>query len=113
MSMPEQVWLREVGLRDGLQNIATFMPTQQKKDWISAEFATGVREIEVTSYVPPKLLPQFVDAEEVTRRALMIDGLAASAFIPNIKGAERGMALGVPQLNYVQSVSESHNQANV
>jgi hydroxymethylglutaryl-CoA lyase len=111
--MPEQVWLREVGLRDGLQNIAMFMPTQQKQDWISAEFAAGVREIEVTSYVPPKLLPQFVDAEEVTRHALTIEGLAASALIPNSKGAERGMALGVPQLNYVQSVSESHNQANV
>jgi hydroxymethylglutaryl-CoA lyase len=111
--MPEQVWLREVGLRDGLQNIAMFMPTQQKMDWISAEFAAGVREFEITSYVPPKLLPQFVDAEEVTRHALMIERLAASALIPNIKGAERGMALGVPQLNYVQSVSESHNQANV
>jgi hydroxymethylglutaryl-CoA lyase len=111
--MPEQVWLREVGLRDGLQNIAMFMPTQQKQDWISAEFAAGVREIEVTSYVPPKLLPQFIDAEAVTRHALTIEGLAASALIPNIKGAERGMALGVPQLNYVQSVSESHNQANV
>ncbi|MGP0092516.1 MAG: hydroxymethylglutaryl-CoA lyase [Xanthobacteraceae bacterium] len=111
--MPEQVWLREVGLRDGLQNIAMFMPTQQKKDWISAEFAAGVREIEVTSYVPPKLLPQFVDAEEVTRHALAIEGLAASALIPNLKGAQRGMELGVPQLNYVQSVSESHNQANV
>jgi hydroxymethylglutaryl-CoA lyase len=111
--MPEQVWLREVGLRDGLQNIAMFMPTQQKKDWISAEFAAGVREIEVTSYVPPKLLPQFVDAEEVTRHALKIEGLAASALIPNLKGAQRGMELGVPQLNYVQSVSESHNQANV
>jgi hydroxymethylglutaryl-CoA lyase len=111
--MPEQVWLREVGLRDGLQNIALFMPTQQKQDWISAEAAAGVREIEVTSYVPPKLLPQFVDAEAVTRHALTIEGLAASALIPNIKGAERGMALGVAQLNYVQSVSESHNQANV
>lgn len=111
--MPEQVRLREVGLRDGLQNIAMFMPTQQKQDWISAEFAAGVREIEITSYVPAKLLPQFIDAEEVTRHALTIEGLAASALIPNIKGAERGMALGVPQLNYVQSVSESHNQANV
>jgi hydroxymethylglutaryl-CoA lyase len=111
--MAEQVWLREVGLRDGLQNISLFMPSQQKKDWISAEFAAGVKEIEITSYVPPKLLRQFIDAEEVTRHALTIDGLAVNALIPNIKGAERGMALGVSQLNYVQSVSESHNQANV
>jgi hydroxymethylglutaryl-CoA lyase len=54
--MAEQVCLREVGLRDGLQNISLFMPSQQKKDWISAEFAAGVKEIEITSYVPPKLL---------------------------------------------------------
>jgi hydroxymethylglutaryl-CoA lyase len=60
--------------------------------------------------VPPKLLRQFIDAEEVTRHALTIDGLAVNALIPNIKGAERGMALGVSQLNYVQSVSESHNR---
>lgn len=60
--MGEQVCLREVGLRDGLQNISLFMPSQQKKDWISAEFAAGVKEIEITSYVPPKLLRQFIDA---------------------------------------------------
>ena len=55
----------EVGLRDGLQNLETFFPTDQKLAWIRAEAAAGVREIEVTSFVPPKLVPQFVDAQEV------------------------------------------------
>ena len=64
------VMVREVGLRDGLQIHPTFMPTDSKIAWIEAEAAAGVREIEVTSYVPPKLIPQFADAEEVTRRAL-------------------------------------------
>jgi hydroxymethylglutaryl-CoA lyase len=111
--MAEHVWLREVGLRDGLQNIAMFMPTAQKKAWIGAELALGMRQIEVTSFVPPKLLPQFVDAEEVARYALSLDGLEVNALVPNLKGAERALGLGVTQINYVQSVSESHNQANV
>src|SRR5512140_1709341 len=107
------VIVREVGLRDGLQIHPTFMPTASKIAWIEAEAAAGVSEIEVTSYVPPKLIPQFVDAEEVTRRALAIPGLTVAALIPNYKGAERGLALGVHKLNFVMSVSKTHNLKNV
>jgi hydroxymethylglutaryl-CoA lyase len=107
------VIVREVGLRDGLQIHPTFMPTESKIAWIEAEAAAGVREIEVTSYVPPKLIPQFVDAEEVTRRALAIPGLTVTALIPNFKGAERGLVLGVHKLNFVMSVSKTHNLKNV
>lgn len=107
------VTVREVGLRDGLQIHPTFMPTDSKIAWIEAEAAAGVSEIEVTSYVPPKLIPQFVDAEEVTRRALAIPGLTVTALIPNSKGAERGLALGVHKLNFVMSVSKTHNLKNV
>ncbi len=107
------VTVREVGLRDGLQIHATFMPTESKIAWIEAEAAAGVREIEVTSYVPPKLIPQFVDAEEVTQRALGVPGLTVAALIPNSKGAERGLALGVHKLNFVMSVSRTHNLKNV
>jgi hydroxymethylglutaryl-CoA lyase len=103
----------EVGLRDGLQLVSTFFPTEQKLAWIRAEAAAGVREIEVTSFVPPKLVPQFIDAEEVVREALKIPGLSVMALIPNMKGAERGFALGVHQLNFVMSVSRTHNQKNV
>ena len=109
----ENVILREVGLRDGLQSIAHFMPTAAKCAWIDAEFAAGVHEIEVSSFVPPKLLPQFADAEAVVRHALGIPGLTVAALMPNLRGAERGLALGVHKLNYVVSVSESHNQSNV
>jgi hydroxymethylglutaryl-CoA lyase len=107
------VTVREVGLRDGLQIHPTFMPTESKIAWIEAEAAAGVREIEVTSYVPPRLIPQFADAEEVTRRALAVPGLTVAALIPNSKGAERGLALGVHKLNFVMSVSKTHNLKNV
>lgn len=107
------VMVREVGLRDGLQIHPTFMPTGAKIAWIEAEAAAGVREIEVTSYVPPKLIPQFADAEEVTRRALAVPGLSVTALIPNSRGAERGLALGVHKLNFVMSVSKTHNLKNV
>jgi len=107
------VVVREVGLRDGLQIHPTFMPTESKIAWIEAEAAAGVREIEVTSYVPPKLIPQFADAEEVTRRALAVPGLTVAALIPNSRGAERGLGLGVHKLNFVMSVSKTHNLKNV
>jgi hydroxymethylglutaryl-CoA lyase len=110
---PIDVIVREVGLRDGLQIHPTFMPTDRKIAWIEAEAAAGVSEIEVTSYVPPKLIPQFIDAEEVTRRALGIPGLTVAALIPNSRGAERGIALGVHKLNFVMSVSKTHNLKNV
>src|SRR6266436_3021321 len=111
--MSERAYVREVGLRDGLQSLAEIMPTEQKIAWLDAEHAAGVREIEVSSFVPPKLLPQLADAEAVVRRALSLPGLTVSALIPNLKGAERGLALGVHEMNFVLSVSEGHNRSNV
>jgi hydroxymethylglutaryl-CoA lyase len=111
--MAEYLEVREVGLRDGIQSIKTVVPTDLKIAWIKAEVAAGVRDIEVCSFVPPKLLPQFGDAEEVTKAALQIPGLTVAALMPNLKGAERGAALGVHRLDYVVSVSESHNMNNV
>src|ERR1700733_8896017 len=102
--MSEKIGLREVGMRDGLQSIATVMPTDVKIAWLDAEYAAGVREIEVSSFVPPKLLPQLADAEEVLRHAMTLPGLRPSALIPNLRGAERGLALGVPEMNFVLSV---------
>src|SRR5246127_648909 len=111
--MSERAYVREVGLRDGLQSIAEIMPTETKLAWLDAEYAAGVREIEVSSFVPPKLLPQLADAEAVVKHALTLPGLTVSALIPNLRGAERGLALGVHEMNFVLSVSEGHNRANV
>src|SRR5436305_9785112 len=111
--MANHVQIREVGTRDGLQSNAEIMPTETKLAWLDAEYAAGVREIEVSSFVPPKLLPQLADAEEVIRHAMSLPGLNVSALIPNSRGAERGIALGVPEMNFVLSVSEGHNKSNV
>jgi hydroxymethylglutaryl-CoA lyase len=111
--MSEHAHVREVGLRDGLQSISEMLSTEDKIAWLDAEHAAGVREIEVSSFVPPKLLPQLADAEAVVRHALSLPGLTVSALIPNLRGAERGLALGVPEVNFVLSVSEGHNRANV
>jgi len=111
--MTIDVIMREVGMRDGLQSIPDIMPTEAKKAWCTAEAAAGMPEIEVTSFVPPKLLPQLADAGEVVAHALAIPGLTVAALIPNLKGAERGIAAGVHKLNYVMSVSEGHNLSNV
>jgi hydroxymethylglutaryl-CoA lyase len=107
------VVVREVGLRDGIQNVSAVMATADKLEWLAAEAAAGIPEMEVCSFVPPKIIPQFTDANEVVARALQIEGLTVSALIPNLKGAERGIAAGVHKLNFVMSVSASHNLANV
>ncbi|MBK6007306.1 hydroxymethylglutaryl-CoA lyase [Ramlibacter ginsenosidimutans] len=113
MAQDIDVLVREVGLRDGLQNLSTFVPTEAKLAWIRAEFAAGVREIEVTSFVPPKLIPQFADAEQVAQAALAMPGLTVMTLVPNLRGAERAFALGVHKVDYVVSVSRTHNLKNV
>src|SRR3954468_16910323 len=79
------VLVSEVGPRDGLQNTKQFMPTEYKKKWISAAAAAGLREIEVCSFVPPKLIPQMVDAPEIVAHALTIAGLNVAVLAPNLK----------------------------
>lgn len=109
----KQASVREMGLRDGLQSIKTIMPTSTKLEWCAREFAAGVAEIEVASFVPPQLLPQMADAAELVPAARRNQGLVVSALIPNLKGAERAVAAGAMKLNFAMSVSESHNQSNV
>src|SRR3982074_2715446 len=111
--MAEGVQIREVGMRDGLQSIADMSPRKTKLAWLDAEYAAGVREIEVSSFVPPKLLPQLADAEAVVKHALTLPGLTVSALLPHSRGGERGLALGVHETNFVLSVSEGHNLSNV
>lgn len=89
--MTDHVHIQEVGLRDGLQSIATTMPTEAKKRWISAAYDAGLRQIEVTSFVPPRLLPQLADAAQIVDYALQFDGLTVTALVPNLKGAENAL----------------------
>ncbi|MEO5693767.1 MAG: hydroxymethylglutaryl-CoA lyase [Usitatibacter sp.] len=105
--------VREMGLRDGLQSIRTIMPTATKLDWIAREAACGVPEIEVASFVPARLLPQMADAAQVVPGARKVPELMVSVLVPNMRGAQDAIAAGAMKLNYVMSVSESHNMANV
>lgn len=105
--------ISEVGPRDGLQNTRAIMPTAAKRAWIMALAGAGLREIEVCSFVPPKLVPQMADAAEVTAHALTIPGLRVAVLVPNLKGAERAMEIGAHKLTLPVSVSRSHGLANV
>jgi hydroxymethylglutaryl-CoA lyase len=107
------VLVSEVGPRDGLQSIKSIMPTAAKKAWIAAEAAAGVREIEVCSFVPAKILPQMADAAEVVAFARTIPGLTVLALVPNFKGAENAIAAGAHKIALPLSASETHSKANL
>jgi hypothetical protein len=107
------VSITEVGPRDGCWNTKSFMPTAAKKAWISAEAAAGVNAIEVCSFVPAKLIPQFVDAEEVLAHANAIPGMTPVVLVPNFKGCERALAAGARRITAPISVSEAHSMSNV
>ncbi len=107
------VLVSEVGPRDGLQSIKSIMPLAAKKEWISAEAAAGVREIEVGSFVSPKLLPQLADTAEVVAHALSIPGLTVAVLVPNLKGAQAAVAAGVHKITLPFSASDTHLLKNV
>ncbi|TWI31291.1 hydroxymethylglutaryl-CoA lyase [Paracoccus sulfuroxidans] len=111
--MPDRVILREVGLRDGIQMAARFLPTERKREWALRLRDAGVAEIELTSFVPPKNVPQFADAAEVAGVIPELTGVVPSALVPNLKGAENALQAGFTHINYVLSISEAHSQSNV
>ncbi|WP_291927741.1 hydroxymethylglutaryl-CoA lyase [Limnohabitans sp.] len=110
---PERVTIREVGLRDGLQSIARTLPTAQKLQWIQDAYEAGIREIEVGSFVPPKLLPQLADTAELVAFAKTLPGLCVSVLVPNLKGAERAMDSGADWMLLPLSASHAHSLANL
>ncbi len=110
---PERVTVREVGLRDGLQSIARTLPTAQKLQWIQGAYDAGIREIEVGSFVPPKLLPQLADTAELVAFAKTLPGLCVSVLVPNLKGAERAMGSGADWMLLPLSASHAHSLANL
>lgn len=111
--LPSQVLLSEVGPRDGLQSIDRVMPTPAKKRWLKALAAAGLREIEVGSFVPPKLLPQMADTAELVAYARGIPGLTVAALVPNLRGAEDALRAGAHKISIPFSVSEAHSLKNV
>ncbi|MFM0326183.1 hydroxymethylglutaryl-CoA lyase [Caballeronia glebae] len=109
----QSVLISEVGPRDGLQSIKSVMPTAAKLRWISALAAAGLREIEVGSFVPPKLLPQMADIREVVAHALAIPGLHVAVLAPNLRGAQGAFEAGVHKVTLPVSVTNEHSLANI
>lgn len=112
MSLPAGVTIVEVGPRDGLQSLAQVLPTPDKVRFIGLLAASGLTTIEVTSFVSSKAVPQLADATE-TVAGLRDLPITAIALVPNLQGAKRAVAAGVRTLNFVLSVSASHNRSNV
>ena len=112
-SSPSPVTLREVGLRDGLQAIARVVPTEIKQLWLQEAYAAGLREIEVGSFVPTRLLPQLADTAELVALGKTLPGLVTSVLVPNLKGAERAIESGADLMLLPLSASHAHSLANL
>jgi len=108
-----QVHICEVGPRDGLQNARHLMPTAAKKAWIRALADAGLKEIEVGSFVPPKLIPAMADTGEIVAFARTIPGLKVVALAPNLKGFQRALEAGAHKVTFPVSASRQHSESNV
>jgi hydroxymethylglutaryl-CoA lyase len=113
VNLPKKVTIYEVGPRDGLQNEARQVPTADKIRFIDALVASGIRDIEITSFVSPKWIPQLADASEVARGVQRPPGVRMSALVPNRRGLDTALAAGMKEVAVFMSASETHNQKNV
>ena len=119
-SFPATVRIREVGPRDGFQNEPEVIATDDKVRLIDCLSETGLRRLEVTSFVRPDVIPQLSDAEEVLRSITRAEDVSYTVLIPNERGLERGLALMeeagtrlFDEVNLFLSASETHNRKNV
>jgi hydroxymethylglutaryl-CoA lyase len=114
LQWPESILIREVGLRDGIQNESKYVPVELKIALIKTLARAGVTAIEATSFVHPRAVPQLADAGSLFKKMGDIpDGLALSALVGNLKGVQRAAAAGVKEVVVVISASDAHNRANL
>tara|TARA_Y100000991_G_C21966371_1_gene347065 strand:+ start:814 stop:1734 length:921 start_codon:yes stop_codon:yes gene_type:complete len=111
--LKNSIQIREVGLRDGLQLSKTKLSSEIKIKWCSLQSQAGFKEIEVTSFVPPSVLPQFSDASKIVYASNKINNLIPSVLVPNLKGALIALDNNSKKINFVLSASEMHNRSNV
>jgi hydroxymethylglutaryl-CoA lyase len=113
VKLPAEVRVYEVGPRDGLQNEARQVPTAEKIRFIDSLIASGIRDIEITSFVSPKWIPQLADSAEVARGVHRVPGVRMSALVPNKRGLDVALAAGMREIAVFMSTSETHNKKNV
>jgi hydroxymethylglutaryl-CoA lyase len=112
-AMRPRLFIQEVATRDGFQNEARFIETDDKIALIDRLSACGFAKIEVTSFTSPRAIPALRDAEAVMHRIVRAPGVVYTVLVPNVRGAERALSCDVDEVNLVMSVSESHNRANL
>lgn len=113
MQLPDQVLIKEVGPRDGLQNEKEIIGTRDKISWINALSKTGMQYIEATSFVHPGWIPQLRDAEEVMKGIERNKNVTYAALVPNNRGLERALKAEVDEISVFMSASEEHNRKNI
>jgi hydroxymethylglutaryl-CoA lyase len=113
MKWPNAVTIKEVGPRDGLQNEKAFISTEDKIAWINQLSETGLKHIEITSFVNPKWIPALSDAVAVATGITRAPGVTYSALVPNQQGLERALAVNVDEIAVFMSASETHNLKNI
>ena len=113
MSIPPRVQLIDVGPRDGLQNEKSPVPAEVKIELVHRLQAAGVREIEVTSYVSPKWVPQMADNHEVMQGVQRVAGVKYSVLTPNVQGFEAALADKPDEIVVFGSASEAFSQKNI
>ena len=112
--MNREVNILEVGPRDGFQNLKQMLTTEQKLEIIDGLINAGIKELEVTSFVSPKAIPQMADSKKIAKYCIeKYPEAKIYALIPNLKGAENAWNSGIRHVSYVISLSESHNKANI
>jgi hydroxymethylglutaryl-CoA lyase len=113
--LPSSARIREVGPRDGFQNEPEVIPTDAKVELVDALARTGLRRLEVTSFVRPDVIPQLADGAEVLARMDVPEEVSVSVLIPNERGLENALAQRdrFQEINVFLSATESHNRANV
>jgi hydroxymethylglutaryl-CoA lyase len=111
---PENVTIVDVCMRDGLQNVQGFVPTDKKIKIIESLINAGIRRLEITSFVNPKVIPQLADSASIAKTVReKYPEINAIALVPNLRGAEFAIENGIQEITCVISASESHNKANV
>lgn len=109
----KRIHLQEVATRDGFQNEASFIDTDDKVALINQLSSCGFAKIEATSFTSPRAIPALRDAEAVMQRIRRAPGVVYTVLVPNVRGAERALSCGVDEVNLVMSTSETHNRANL
>jgi hydroxymethylglutaryl-CoA lyase len=111
--VPDHVRIYEVGPRDGLQNEAAPIPTEAKLRYIELLAAAGLREIEATSFVSPKAIPQLADADDVLRGIPKTNGVRYPVLVPNLRGLERAEAAGARAIAVFTAATDAFTQHNI